>query len=183
MKGGNTRMTNYDILCSVLSLLAIDGKLSRPEMHFFDELCERLSVSEEEKEKVLQQIKQGKGSVHLPEDEADKKRLLYFLVQAAVADGKVQQKEQHVLDTVTDRLGVDKGYVQKFLDRRLEEIKHERYTRKSGRTIACPKCGHEQPESHKCRRCGIIFEKYKQAKGPSDEDKLRELFATTNSSE
>jgi hypothetical protein len=97
-----------------------------------------------------------------------------------VADGVVAPQERKILDAVVARLGVGKDYVEKFLENRLKEIKKERYTRADRRTITCPKCGHEQPESPKCRRCGIIFERYKQAKGPSDEDKLREIFASSN---
>jgi uncharacterized tellurite resistance protein B-like protein len=172
-------MTNEELLGSILSLLAVDGKLNKHEMRFFDEVCERLEVSQEQKETVIARIKQGKGSVHLPEDEADKKRLLYFLAQAVVADGVVAPQERHVLDAVVTRLGIGKAYVERFIEGRLEEIKRERYTRSDRKAITCPKCGHEQPESHQCRRCGIIFEKYKQVKGPSDEDKLRELFASS----
>jgi uncharacterized tellurite resistance protein B-like protein len=169
-------MTNDDILNSIMALLAVDGKLNRHEMRFFDEVCERLNVSDEQKNAVVVRAKQGKGSIHLPEDEADKQRLLYFLVQAVVADGKIALKERHILNTVFQRLDIEADYVEEVLQRRLKEIKQERYTRADRRIINCPKCGHEQPESHRCQRCGIIFEKYKQAKGPSDDDKLRELF-------
>jgi rubrerythrin len=134
---------------------------------------------QEQKEAVIAKIEQGKGSVHLPEDEADKKRLLYFLAQAVVADGNVVPQERKILDAVVTRLGVGENYVERFIEGRLKEIKRERYTRSDRRTTTCPKCGHEQPESHQCRRCGIIFEKFKRAKGPSDEDKLRELFGSS----
>jgi uncharacterized tellurite resistance protein B-like protein len=173
-------MTNEELLCSVMSLLAVDGKLNKHEMHFFEEVCKRLEVSQEQKEAVIARIKQGKGSVHLPEDEADQKRLLYFLAQAVVADGAIAPQERHVLDAVVTRLGMSKDYVERFIEGRLEEIKQERYTRSDRRIIICPKCRYEQPESHQCRRCGIIFEKYKQVKGPSDEDKLREILASSN---
>jgi hypothetical protein len=46
--------------------------------------------------------------------------------------------------------------------------------------MECPKCGYEQAKSFRCRRCGIIFEKYKKVVGPSDEDRLRELFSSAN---
>jgi len=173
-------MTNDELLCSIASVLAVDGKMSRHEKQFFAEVCERLAISREQHDAVMTKIRQGKGSVHLPEDEADKKRLLYFLVQAVVADGVVAPEERHVLDAVVKRLGIDQAYVEQFIEGRLKEIQQEQYTRSQRPTIACPKCGHEQPESHQCRRCGIIFEKFKKAQTPSDVDKLRELFASAN---
>ena len=42
-------MTNDDILNSIMSLLAVDGKLNKHEMRFFDEVCERLDISDEQK--------------------------------------------------------------------------------------------------------------------------------------
>jgi len=173
-------MTDEELLCSIVSLLAVDGKLNKHELRFLGEVCERLEISQEQKETVITRIKQGKGSVHLPEDEADKKRLLYFLAQAVVADGAIAPQERHVLDAVVERLGVGRDYLERFIDGRLKEIKREHYTRVDRRIMTCPKCGHEQPESHQCRRCGIIFEKYKQVKGPTDEDKLREIFASSS---
>ncbi len=178
-------MTNEELLCSIVSLLAVDGKLNKHEIRFLDEVCGRLEITPEQKNAVMTKIQQGKGSVHLPDDESDKKRLLYFLAQAVVADGTIAAKERHVLDAVVNRLGVGQAYVERFIEGRLKEIKQEQYARPDRPTIACPKCRHEQPESHQCRRCGIIFEKYKQSKAPSDkasndEDKLRAIFAAAN---
>lgn len=149
-------------------------------MTFFNDLCKRLEVSKEEKNAALTKAKQGKGRVHLPEEEADKKRLVYFLMQAVVADGKMGSKERDVLNTVVDKLEISRSYVSDFIESRLKEIKTERYTETSTSSMECPKCGHEQPKSFRCRRCGIIFEKYKKAIGPSDEDRLRELFSSMN---
>ena len=173
-------MTNEELLCSIISLLAVDGKLNKHEIEYLNEVCERLDISPAQKDAVMAKIKQGKGSVHLPEDEADKKRLLYFLAQAVVADGKIAPEEKHVLNAVVQRLGVGQAYLERFIENRLQEIKEQRSAPPPKPIMACPKCGHEQPQSHQCRRCGIIFEKYKQAKGPSDEDRLREIFAAAN---
>lgn len=173
-------MTNVDIICSVISLLGVDGSLNRHEMKYFDEVCERLGVTPDEKAAVIAKVKQGKGSIHLPQDDADKKRLIYFLAQASVVDGKITDQERKVLENVAKRLEIPWDYVTKFLEARLKEIKTERYTTANRPEIECPKCGYKQPASHQCNRCGIIFEKYKQAHGQSDEEKLRDILASSN---
>ena len=174
-------MTNEDIIQSVLSILALDGSVGKWELQYFDSICERLQVSQEAKNAALAKAKQGKGRIHLPEDDADKNRLLYFLTQAAVADGKVVDKERAVLYKVVAKLKLSRDYVDRFIDSRLKEIKSERYSSVSSEsTMICPKCEFKQPKGYKCRRCGIIFEKYKQAKGPSDAEKLMELFSSSN---
>ena len=174
-------MTNEDIIESVLSILALDGAVGKWEMQYFDSICERLQVSQEAKRTALIRAKQGKGRIHLPDEDADKNRLLYFLTQAAVADGKVVDKERAVLYKVVDKLKISRDYVDQFINSRLDEIKSERYSSVSSEsTMICPKCEFEQPKGYKCRRCGIIFEKYKQVKGPSDAEKLMELLSSSN---
>lgn len=173
-------MTNQDIIGSIISVLALDGALNKHEMKFFNDVCERLGVSQEEKNAVLTRIKQGKGSIHLPTDEADQKRLVYFLAQAVVADGKVVPEERKVLDAVVKKMGIPGDYVDRFLESRLQEIKTERYATANRKLIRCPKCDYEQQAGYRCKRCGIIFEKYKEVQEPSDEDKLRDLLASSN---
>ncbi|MCP4396844.1 MAG: hypothetical protein GY801_06040 [bacterium] len=179
-------MTNEDIIESVLSILALDGSVSKWEMQYFSSICERLQVSQEAKNAALTKTKQGKGRIHLPDNEADKNRLLYFLTQAAVADGKVVEKERRILYKVVDKLQLSRDYVDNFIDSRLQEIKNERYSTVNNKsTIKCPKCEYEQPKAYKCKRCGIIFEKYKQVKElsdeePSDTEKLMKLLSSSN---
>lgn len=175
-------MRNEDILDSVLTILALDGSLNKWEVQFFNDICGRLDISKDAQHAAITRIKQGKGRIHLPENPADKNRLLYFLIQAVVADGKVHEKERHVLHTVVEKLGLSKVYVEEVLEQRLKEIKTERYTVQQAETIVCPKCGFEQSSSYRCKRCGIIFEKFKKIQTPEDEDedRLRELLASSN---
>lgn len=178
-------MTNEDIIESVISVLAVDGDVNQWEMQFFNDLCRRLDVSKEARSMVLVKAKQGKRKVHLPENEADKKRLLYLLVQAVVADGKIVPEERQILDAVVDKMGISRKNVEKFLQMRLKEIKTERYTVQRNSSIVCPKCGNEQTTAYRCKRCGIIFGKYKQVPKPTDEepgdvDKLKEILSSSN---
>ncbi len=173
-------MTNENIIESIISILMLDGEVNRWEMHFFKHVCQRLNVSQETQSAVLAKARQGKGRIYLPDSETDRNRLLYFLVQATVADGKVVPKEREILGRVVDELGISREYVDDIVDARLKEIKIERYTKPINATIICPKCRFEQTTGYQCKRCGIIFEKYKQTKGPSDEDILRDLLASSN---
>lgn len=172
-------MTNQELLCSILSLSAIDGSLNQRELEYFDQVCSRIGASPEEKNMALEKARQGKGSIYLPQDDVIKKRLVYFLLQAAVSDGPVTPEEQKVLDAVVARLGISKNYVERFLTSRLAEIQEER---ERATYVTCPKCGFEQPPTHECRRCRIIFKRYKQARqAPMDDvDRLKELLSSTN---
>lgn len=177
-------MTNENIIESILSLLAVDGTLNPKEVEFFKEMCKRLEVPKQTVNAVLEKARQGKGRVHLPEDEADKKRLLYFLVQAVVSDGYVAPEERKILDAVVAKMELDDVDLDDILESRIQDIREEArrtvYESSETRTIHCPKCGYEQTAAYKCKRCGIIFEKYKQVKGPSDEDKLRDILSSSN---
>ena len=57
-----------------------------------------------------------------------------------------------------------------------KEPYRERETRQEG-MITCPQCGLEQPETDECKKCGIIFSKYKQYEemARSFEDKVHEI--------
>jgi uncharacterized tellurite resistance protein B-like protein len=174
-------MTNEDLIESVISLLAVDGAVNKKEIQFFQDLCDRLSISKQARDNALEKARLGKGRVHLPEDNADKKRLLYFLVQAIVVDGKVSPKERNILNTIVDKLGMAGTDVEKFIRRQLKEIRTTPKDIPSDQpTMTCPKCGHEQLMSYRCKRCGIIFKKYKQAKEPSDEEKLMDMLSSYN---
>ena len=173
-------MKNEDIIESVISLLAADGAVSKEEMKFFYSLCERLEICQAAIDAVLAKARQGKGRIHLPHEDADKRRLLYFLVQTVVADGKVTPKERQILTAVVKKLGMSEVKMEEFIQLRLKEVKTAKYSAQDRPQIQCPKCGYEQPKGYRCRRCGIIFEKYSATKGPDDAEELREMLSAYN---
>jgi uncharacterized tellurite resistance protein B-like protein len=195
-------MKNEDIIESIISVLAVDGAINTQEMRFFIEVCKRFDLSKEAINTAFGKVKQGKGRIHVPTDKADKKRLLYFLVQAVVADGTVTSQERKILNSVVEKMGMGEIDVEKFIQLRLQEITsaHSSEENSSAETppptsvkrsgkpdsqnarIVCPKCGHKQTTAYQCKRCGIIFEKYKPIQEPGDEDeeRLMELLASSN---
>lgn len=174
-------MKNEDIIESIVTLLALDGELNKHELRFLNDMCKRLEVPKKVRDRALGRAKQGKGRVHLPEDETDKKRLLYFLMQAVVADGKIDPEERRVLYIVVKNFEMATEDVDDFIHSRLREVKSDLYTTAKDRPLMqCPKCGYKQPKSHKCKRCGIIFKKYKEVQEPTDEDRLMEILASSN---
>ncbi len=174
-------MKNQQIIESIIAMLAIDGDFNKHEMRFLRDMCQRLKVSKKLRDKILERARAGKGKVHLPDDEDDRKRLLYFLMQAVVADGKIEPDERRVLNIVAQNFGMPTDEIDEFIQERIGEVKSDLYTSvKKKPAMKCPKCGHEQPKSFKCRRCGIIFKKWQEAQEPTDEDRLMEILASSN---
>jgi len=56
-------------------------------------------------------------------------------------------------------------------DQELQEIHAARKARSD--KIVCPKCQHEQPKSHECVKCGVIFEKLGRTKRRPEEKDQR----------
>jgi hypothetical protein len=174
-------MTNVDVIESVISILAVDGKVNHKKMQFFNDLCQRLEVPRESVSAVLYKARQGKGRIHLPDQEADKKRLLYFLAQAVVVDGDFGANERQIMNAVVDRMRIPREYLERFIQLQLKDIAESQFSPISAKPqMTCPKCGHDQPVAPECRRCGVIFERYKKTQEPDDAEKLREMLSGTN---
>jgi DnaJ-domain-containing protein 1 len=142
-------MKNEDLIRSVVCLLAIDGEMDQQERQFLQALSTRLRVSKEVVNEALNQVRQGKGRVHVSNDLADKVLILDTLTQAALANGAIAPRERQVLNTVAAKIGFSEADVAKLIQR------HEKPA-----TLTCPKCGVEQDSGRtECLRCGIIFAK------------------------
>ncbi len=172
-------MKNKDIIEAVISLLTMDGELSRQKRRFLSDVCKRLKIPKKYRDESLEKAKQGKGRVRLPESEADKNHLMYLLVQAVVADGDVTPEERMILEDLVEMLGISKAKMETFIQARLKEVRTEKPLQPS---TTCPKCGNEQTNPYKCQRCGIIFEKYKKNKSSTSDDaeRLMDLLSSSN---
>ena len=110
------KMENIDILNSVVSMLVTDGKLLPEESEFLKRVCRRLELSENALEEAFEKFAQGEAYVYLPEEEDEKRRLLSYLMEAVVADGKVAPQEQQLLEAVATRLGVPQEHFEDMLN-------------------------------------------------------------------
>ncbi len=109
-------MENIDIIHSVVTMLVTDGTIQPQESEFLKRLCEKLGVSPNVVETAFETYVQGDAYVHLPEEEAEKKQLVNYLLEAMAADGKVVPQERELLEAVATRLGVPQHHFDDMLN-------------------------------------------------------------------
>ena len=109
-------MDNVEIIHSVVSMLVTDGAIPPQESEFLKRLCQRLEVPSDEVETAFEEFVQGEAYVHLPKGEDEKKRLIRYLLEAIVADGKVAPQERELLEAVATRLGVPQDHFEDMLN-------------------------------------------------------------------
>ncbi|MCP4404671.1 MAG: TerB family tellurite resistance protein [bacterium] len=183
-------MKNEDIVRSVMCLLAVDGNVSPREVEFLKKLCKQFKIPKELVNAAFKEVKQGKGRIHIPTKQEDKTLLLKLLVQAAAADGTIDTKERTTLAAVAAKMEVPSSELERYLKPAQGErgkqkasaapaspkqrqgtgtsarsIKAPSPRKKaavpgSAKTMLCPKCGFEQKEGPRCRKCGIFIKNY-----------------------
>ena len=109
-------MEKIDIINSVVSMLVTDGKLQPQESEFLRRLCQRLEVPEAELEAAFEKFAKGEAYVYLPQEDDEKKRLVNYLIEAVVADGKVAPQERQLLQAVATRLDVSQKHFEDMLN-------------------------------------------------------------------
>ncbi len=109
-------MDKMDILNSVVSMLVTDGKLPPQENEFLKRLCQRLEVSEDALEAAFEKFVRGEAYIYLPQDDEEKKRLVNYLLEAVVADGKIAPQERQLLEAVVTRLEVPQKHFEDMLN-------------------------------------------------------------------
>lgn len=148
---------NYeDMLYSILSLIAADGKIDEQERQFFDKMCHEFQISQEAKDSLIHRMKQGRGTIQLPDEEEDQRQLLAFLTQAAFADGVLEAKEQAILQTVTRKMSLSPT----VLDDLIAAMHTEIQTTPVQEEMICPQCGEKQVQALRCRQCGVFIKNF-----------------------
>ncbi len=109
-------MKNVDIINSVVTMLVTDGTIQPQESEFLKRLCQRLGVSPDVVETAFETYVQGDAYVQLPQEDAEKKQLINYLLEAMVADGKVAPQERELLEAVATRLGVPRHHFDDMLN-------------------------------------------------------------------
>lgn len=109
-------MDNVEIINSVVSMLVTDGKLHPQESEFLKRLCQRFGIPNDIVEQAFEDFVQGESYVHLPQNNAEKKELINYLLEAMVADGKVAPQERKLLEAVATRLGVPQHHFEDMLN-------------------------------------------------------------------
>lgn len=100
------------------------------------------------------------------------------LIEMAVADGEVSEKERGVILRKADSLGEDRDEVEMILDSKLRKSKPT--TEKAGNLIKCPSCNASIPSfTTKCEYCGHEFRNVEKSKNVRE--LLDELLAIDQS--
>ena len=83
---------------------------------FLKRLCGHLELSEDVLESAFEKFAKGEAYVYLPQEDDEKKRLMNYLLEAIVADGKVAQQERQLLEAVATRLEVPQDHFEDMLN-------------------------------------------------------------------
>ena len=93
------------------------------------------------------------------------------LINMALADGEVSEKERAIIFRKADSLGVDKDEVEMILEGKLAQLKKQSRVdhEMAGNTIRCPQCKAAIPSfTTKCEFCGHEFRNLKATSSVQD---------------
>lgn len=156
-------LSHDDVLRSLVCLFAIDGEISPPEMTFLRDTATRLGVASEVVQASLDLARQGKGKVYLSENPDEIRQMIDLLVQASVADGRLDPQERKILNLIAAKIKMSGLDLETLLRQKLQAARAAQPPaalpgQSAGMT--CPKCGFAQKTGRaECIRCGIIFQR------------------------
>jgi len=102
------------------------------------------------------------------------------LIDMALADGEVTEKERAIILRKAEQLGIDKDEVEMILDGKLHQLEASKPKQKEkvGNIKTCPACGASvESFTAKCLDCG---HEYRATKGVSSRITLTEKIETTD---
>ena len=114
-------MKKLEIVRSIVSVLAADGKIVQQEKHFLMNLCKRMKVSKDAVSQILAEAKEENREFHIPTEPQDKRLLYKLLLQAACSDGSVSPDEQDLLESFAIQIGMTGDDVQNAVASYLQE--------------------------------------------------------------
>ncbi len=108
-------ISHEQLLESVVSMLAIDGKIDELECQFLERIAQQFAVPLSVINATLTKVSLGRDLVHIPDHPFTKRKLYSMLVQAALANHALVRQEQGLLQKVAEKMGLSKIEAQKML--------------------------------------------------------------------
>lgn len=187
-------MENEAIIRAVVFMIGADGEYDPREMAFLNNLCTQLELPRKCVVDAFKGITGGKTTIRIPEDPETRSRIMDHLIDAALSDGRITDREQQVLEKVGKKMGIGRPEIGRRIGGRhrpaepdvdLAALTADDLVDGPGKSAAkrvlarCPKCAYEavDPEdplirgphgSGECPFCGIIVDKYKRAERGGD---------------
>ncbi len=182
-------MENEDIIRAVVYMLGADGDYNANEMGFLNNLCIRLELPRQCVIDAFKGINSGKTRIQMPKDPEARSRIMDHLIDAALSDGAIADREQKILQSVGKKMGISSAEIARKIGARhqcnvepgfdMDALTADDLLgggKKAWRKVLarCPKCGYEAVDpqdslikgphgSGECPFCGVIVDKYKGA--------------------
>lgn len=96
-------------IINLMALAYLDGTVTDEEKHLISDIAHSYGLNKEEFEYCAdiaeQNIKEGKATIEVPEDEDSKVAFLKNLVMTMMCDGNIDKNERDFVEFITDRFG------------------------------------------------------------------------------
>lgn len=183
-------MQNQDIIRAVVFMMGADGEYGPDEMQFLNRLCGQLNLPRKCVIDAFKGMNSGGTRIKIPKDPEARSRIMDHLIDAAMSDGEIVEREQKVLERAAAGMGIPASEVGRRIGSRLQPdldpdadllmmtaddlLNPAGAKNPAGNALAtCPKCGYEAvgPDdmllkgpygAGECPSCGIIVDKYRQ---------------------
>jgi uncharacterized tellurite resistance protein B-like protein len=110
-----------DLIRSVVTILAAEGRIDKSELRFLEALRQHLGLGEDVVKTALEDAKKGKRSLHIPREPEEGRRMLKVMIKAAAANREIAPQELKILQLIADKTGVSREDLQANIQRALEK--------------------------------------------------------------